>query len=88
MFGIVFELPMLSYFLSKIGVLTPVFMRRYRRHAIVVIFVLAALFTPPDPFTQIMLAIPLVLLYELSIFISSAVHRKKKKAEEQPPSED
>lgn len=79
-FGIVFQLPILSYFLSRMGVLTPAAMRKFRRHAIVVIFVLAALFTPPDPFTQVMLAIPLILLYELSIFISKGVHRRKNEA--------
>jgi sec-independent protein translocase protein TatC len=77
-FGIVFQLPIISYFLSKIGFLTPDVMRKYRRHAIVIIFILAALFTPPDPFTQIMLGIPLVILYEFSIYISKWVHRSKK----------
>jgi sec-independent protein translocase protein TatC len=74
-FGVVFELPIVSYFLSKMGILTPEIMRKFRKHAIVVIFILAALFTPPDPFTQIMLGIPLVLLYELSILISKMVNR-------------
>jgi len=81
-FGIVFQLPIMSYFLSKMGILTPTFMRKYRRHAIVVIFILGALFTPPDPFTQIMLAIPLILLYEISIFISQWVHKSKKNKKE------
>lgn len=80
-FGIVFQLPIMSYFLSRLGVLTPDFMRKYRRHAIVVIFILAALFTPPDPFTQVMLAIPLILLYELSILISAMVYKSKKQKE-------
>jgi sec-independent protein translocase protein TatC len=85
-FGVIFQLPVMSYFLSRLGILTPEFMRKYRRHSIVVIFVLAALFTPPDPFTQVMLGIPLILLYEISIFISKAVHRIKK--EENEESED
>ncbi|MBN2366600.1 MAG: twin-arginine translocase subunit TatC [Calditrichaeota bacterium] len=76
-FGIVFQLPIMSYFLSRLGILSPAFMRKYRKHSIVVIFVLAALFTPPDPLTQVLLAIPLVLLYELSIFISVAVYKGK-----------
>ncbi|MEJ2633657.1 MAG: twin-arginine translocase subunit TatC [Calditrichia bacterium] len=76
-FGIIFELPILSYFLSKMGILSPEIMRKYRRHAIVVIFILGAIFTPPDPFTQIMLAIPLILLYEFSIFISAWVKKGK-----------
>ena len=77
-FGIVFELPLLSFLLSKMGLLTPGFLRKWRRYAIAVIFILAALLTPPDVITQIMLAAPLILLYELSIWISAAVIRKKK----------
>jgi sec-independent protein translocase protein TatC len=69
-FGIVFELPMLSALLSKIGLLTPGFMRKYRKYAIVGSFILGAILTPPDPTTQVFLAVPIVLLYELSIFIS------------------
>jgi sec-independent protein translocase protein TatC len=64
------------------GILTPEVMRKYRKHAIVLIFILAALFTPPDPFTQIMLGIPLILLYELSIFISLTVNKGREKREE------
>jgi sec-independent protein translocase protein TatC len=79
-FGVVFELPMLSYVLSKIGVLTPRFMRKYRRYAIVIIFIIAAILTPPDPMTQLFLAIPLVLLYEFSIFISYIFSPKEKKS--------
>lgn len=76
--GVVFELPMVSWFLSKLGILTPAFMRHYRRHSIVVIFALAALLTPgTDPVSQILLAIPLVLLYELSIGISAMAWRGK-----------
>jgi sec-independent protein translocase protein TatC len=86
-FGVVFQLPVMSYFLSKIGLITPAFMRKYRRHSIVVIFVMAALFTPPDPFTQVMLAIPLVLLYEVSIYISYLVHKSKKNKDEDKPEE-
>ncbi len=78
-FGFVFELPILTYFLSKIGLLTPAFMRKYRRHAIIVIFVVAAIVTPPDIITQILLGIPLILLYEFSIFISKAVENNKKR---------
>lgn len=69
--GLVFELPMAAYFLSKMGMLTPAFMRRYRKHAIVAILIIAAIITPtPDIVTQVLLAAPLMLLYELSIFIS------------------
>lgn len=82
-FGLVFQLPIMCYFLSKMGILTPAFMRKYRRHAIVVIFILAALFTPPDPFTQVMLGIPLVILYEISIYISKIAVRSRNKPEEE-----
>ncbi len=69
--AVVFELPMLSFFLSKIGIINPQIMRRFRRHSIVTIMILAALLTPgADPVAQILLAIPLVLLYEISIFVS------------------
>lgn len=69
--GVVFELPMVSWFLSKLGILTPKFMRKYRRHSIVAIFVLAAALTPgTDPVSQVLLAVPLMLLYELSILVS------------------
>lgn len=75
--GFVFELPMISLFLTKLGILTPAFMKKYRRHAIVIILVLAAFLTPgADPVSQIVLAVPLVLLYEISIFISKISVKK------------
>jgi sec-independent protein translocase protein TatC len=81
--GVVFELPMVSWFLSKLGILTPKFMRKYRRHAIVVIFFLAAVLTPgTDPVSQILLAIPLMALYEVSILVSAIAWRGKKKKDE------
>lgn len=78
--GLVFELPIIAFFLTKIGVITPQFMRRYRKHSIVVIFVLAAIITPPDVFSQMLVSIPLLSLYEVSILISARVIRKKEKA--------
>jgi len=75
--GVVFELPMLSFFLSKIGIITPAFMRKYRRHAIIIILIIAAVLTPTvDPVGQLLLAIPLVFLYEISIFVAK-ISRKK-----------
>lgn len=75
--GLVFELPMLSFFLSRIGILTPKFMRKYRRHAIVIILILAAILTPgTDPVSQVILAIPLVFLYEISILVSKIFQKK------------
>jgi sec-independent protein translocase protein TatC len=82
--GLVFELPMAAWFLSLLGILTPAFMRHYRRHAIVGILVLAAVLTPgTDPVSQILLAVPLVLLYEVSIGISAIAIRKKTKPEQE-----
>lgn len=81
-FGLVFELPVLSIILSRLGLITPSFLRKYRRHSMVIFFIVAAILTPPDPTTQIMLAIPLVLLYEVTIFISYIFQKKRKKEEE------
>jgi len=82
--GVVFELPMVSWFLSRLGILTPAFMRHYRRHAIVGILIIAAVLTPgTDPVSQILLAVPLVVLYELSIGISALASRRKKKNSEE-----
>jgi len=81
-FGVVFELPMLSLILTKFGILTPQFMRKYRKYAIVGAFILGAILTPPDPTTQILLAVPIILLYELSIFISYFFTSKAEKAQE------
>jgi len=74
--GFVFELPFISYILSKIGLLTPAFMRFYRKHAIVFLLIVAAVVTPStDLVTQLIIGIPMILLYELSILISARVHR-------------
>jgi sec-independent protein translocase protein TatC len=76
--GLVFELPMISFFLTKLGILKPEFMKKYRRHAIVFIMIAAAFLTPgTDPVSQIVLAIPLLLLYEISILISKLSVRKR-----------
>lgn len=78
--GLVFELPMIIYFLSKIGIMTPSFMRKYRKHAMIVNLIIAAIITPsPDVTSQMLVAIPLLLLYEISIFVSAAVERNKNK---------
>lgn len=75
--GLIFELPMLSFFLSKIGILKPSFMKKYRRHALVVILVIAAILTPgTDPVSQIVLAVPLFILYEISILVSKFAQKK------------
>ncbi len=75
--GLVFELPMMSFFLSRLGLITPAFMRKYRRHSIVLILVAAAILTPgTDPVAQVLLAVPLALLYEISIFVAKVFQRK------------
>jgi len=75
--GLTFELPIVAFFLTRIGVITPEFMRKYRKHSIVVILVLAAVITPPDVFSQILVSLPLLLLYEVSIFIAARVVKKR-----------
>ena len=74
--GIVFQLPVISLLLSIIGLLTPPFMRHYRRHSIVAIFILSSFITPPDPVSMLVMALPLIILYEISIGISWLVNRR------------
>ena len=76
-FGAVFELPVISYFLGKIGIITPKTLIRGRRYAITAILVLAAVITPPDVFSQLMLAGPLYFLYEVSIVVVRITGKKK-----------
>ncbi len=75
--GFIFELPVLVFILSVIGLLTPAFMSHYRRHSAIVILVLSAFITPPDPVSLVLMSIPLLGLYELSIGVSWLVNRKK-----------
>ncbi|MEM6698777.1 MAG: twin-arginine translocase subunit TatC [Bacteroidota bacterium] len=77
--GIVFELPVVVFFLSKVGLITPEFMKKYRRHAFVLILIAAAAITPPDVITQFLIGIPLYALYEVSIIISRRVVAKQQK---------
>lgn len=77
--GIIFQIPVISYFLSKVGLLTPETMRTYRRHAIVAVMIVAAFLTPPDPVSQLMIAFPLVFLYQFSIYLSKIAQRQRKK---------
>lgn len=81
--GLVFELPILVYILANLGILTPKFMRKHRRYAVIIILVIAAIVTPtPDALTMSVVALPLLLLYELSITVAGAVERRKRKKEE------
>jgi sec-independent protein translocase protein TatC len=77
--GVIFQLPVITWALSRIGLLTPEFMIKYRRHSLVIILVLAAIITPPDPLSQILIAIPLVILYQFSILISRIAKRRRNK---------
>jgi sec-independent protein translocase protein TatC len=79
--GIVFLFPIFAYFLAKIGILTPQFLRTYRKHSLVVILIIAAVITPSDVMSMMIAAIPLLLLYELSIVITKYVYKKQNKIE-------
>jgi sec-independent protein translocase protein TatC len=80
--GLTFQLPIVAFVLSKVGFLNPKFMRDYRRHAYVVILIVAAVITPsPDVLSQVLVALPLWLLYEISIWVSAWVEREKRKEE-------
>jgi len=68
--GLLFQLPVISIFFTKIGILTPAFLREYRKFAVVVFLILGAVLTPPDPVSQILIVVPLIILYEFSILIS------------------
>jgi len=79
--GLIFELPILIYILTKIGLLTPETLRKYRKFSLVIVLILSAIITPPDIASQVIVTIPIVILYELSIFISKAVIRNQNKKE-------
>ena len=79
--GLAFELPIMIYFLSKVGLVTPEFMKRYRKHAIVVFLVLSGIITPPDVISQFLVCIPLYILFEVSIFISKRIERQREERE-------
>lgn len=83
-FGLVFELPLVTLFLAKLGLVKASFLQRQRKYAIVIIFIVAAILTPPDVFTQILMAIPLLLLYEASVWIAYFFGKKEEtEAEEE-----
>jgi len=81
-FGMIFELPVLTFFLAKIGLVTHKFMARNRRYAILIVFALAAILTPPDVISQMMMGLPLLILYELSIWVAWAIEPKPKEEKE------
>jgi sec-independent protein translocase protein TatC len=77
--GLMFELPIIIYFLSKLGLVTPQFLKTYRKHELIVILILSAIITPPDILSQIIVTIPVMLLYEVSIFIASKISKAQEK---------
>lgn len=81
--GLIFELPIVMFFLTKMGLITPEFLKKYRKHALVVVLILAAIITPPDIISQVIVGIPIMLLYEVSIFISKVVIKRERKKEQQ-----
>lgn len=81
--GILFELPIIIFFLTKVGLVTPEIMRKYRKIALVIVLILSAVITPPDVASQIIVAVPVLILYQVSIYISGWVIRKELKKEKQ-----
>lgn len=87
-FGLVFEMPLFSYFLARLRIITPEGMRRYRKYAILVIFIIAAILTPPDVFSQVLMAFPMMFLYEVSIYITKVAGRTREKNEKKAQEEN
>mgnify|MGYP000597014597 FL=1 len=81
--GLIFELPIIIYILTKIGIVTPEYLRKYRKFALVIVLILSAIITPPDIASQIIVSIPIVILYEISIYISKAVIKKQNKKQKE-----
>jgi len=79
--GIMFELPMIIYFLAKLGIVSAAFLRNYRRHAIIIILVISAVITPPDALSQVLIALPVQFLYEIGIVIAARIEKKRQKAD-------
>lgn len=77
--SLVFELPLVVYFLTKFGLITPDFLKKYRKHALVVVLIVSAIITPPDIASQVIVAIPVLILYEVSIIVSRFLVKKQNK---------
>lgn len=86
-FGLIFEMPLFILFLARLGMVTAAGMRRMRRYNILIIFIVAAILTPPDPFSQTLMALPLLVLYEISIYVASIFGRKTPEKEEKEDEE-
>jgi sec-independent protein translocase protein TatC len=76
--GLFFLLPVIIYLLSKVGLITPEFLKKYRKHALVVILILSALITPPDVISQVIVSIPILILYEIGILVSKKAFKKER----------
>lgn len=77
-FGLILQIPLLTFFLSRLGIVTPNFLRRNRGYAVLIILIIAAVITPPDVISQILITLPMVFLYEVSILLAVLVDRKRK----------
>ncbi|MEO8234774.1 MAG: twin-arginine translocase subunit TatC [Flavobacterium sp.] len=80
--GLFFELPIIIYFLTKLGLVSPTFLRTYRKYAIIIVLIVAAIVTPPDVVSQTIVAIPMLIIFEISVIISSIVYKRKQKNEQ------
>lgn len=85
--GLAFELPVVMFFLARLGLVGPSFLRQYRKHAYVVILVMSAIITPPDAVSQVLVSLPLILLYEISIFLAASAERKRGLADHTVPAD-
>ena len=81
-FGIVFEMPVLSFLLARLGLLKPEWLVSARKYAILLVFIVAAVITPPDVVSQLMTAVPMLVLYEISIFVSRRAYKERKTEDE------
>ena len=81
--GVMFLMPVFVYFLTSVGILTPTFLKEYRKHAFIVVLVIAAAITPNDVYSMVLVTVPLWLLYELSVIVSNSVYKKQLKAKSQ-----
>jgi sec-independent protein translocase protein TatC len=82
-FGVIFQLPVIVLFLTQLGIITPMFLKKNRKYAYFIMFVLAALIAPPDLMTHLLLTVPMIILYEISIYVSKIGYRRYLKAEQQ-----
>ena len=87
-FGLVFEMPLFSYFLAKLRIISPEGMRKHRKYAVLAIFIVAAILTPPDVFSQVLMALPMLVLYEVSIYVAKVARGKVKITKTEETEED